>query len=72
MKMIRGLKHLPCKDRLRDWGIYSLENRRLQGDLIAAFQHLKGSDRKAGERGHVATGQGEMVLNWKRVELNLI
>jgi len=49
MKTIRGREHLPCEDRLRQVVLLNLEKRRLQGDLIVAFQYLKGGYGTAGE-----------------------
>jgi len=42
-KMIQGMEHLSCEDRLRQLGLG-------EADLRAAFQYLKGRLRKEGDR----------------------
>ena len=46
--MIKGLEHLSYEDRLRELGLFSLEKRRLWGDLTAAFQYQRGPTGKLG------------------------
>jgi len=45
-KMLQGMEHLPYEARLREVGLFSLEKRKLWGDLRTAFQYLNGSCKK--------------------------
>ncbi|KAK4815641.1 hypothetical protein QYF61_005203 [Mycteria americana] len=66
-KLVKGMEQKSYEDRLRELGLFSLEKRRLRGDLIALYNYLKGGCREVG-----SVSSPRVIKHWTRLPREVV
>ncbi|KAJ7402755.1 hypothetical protein BTVI_83626 [Pitangus sulphuratus] len=68
VKMMRGLEHLSYEERLWEWALFSLEKRRLRGDIISSCKYLKRRYQEDADRLFLVVFSNKMRSNGHKLE----
>lgn len=71
-KMIRGMEYFSNKEGLTELNLFSLEERRIQCDLIVVFQHQNWAYKKNGGRLFARACSDKTRREWVQTEIGMV